>query len=156
MTGSHVYQSLNRLGNWHMNMKELLESIGYHQAALALFQERNDAQGLAETWDLLGVTQFMNGHVQERAYACEQAITLFRQHSNQQGLISCLAMRGMSGASYLLFPALSSSASGDEAISAGEEALMIAHKIGWQIGEANALVYLGLSLGPRGELRRLR
>ncbi|WP_201365205.1 helix-turn-helix transcriptional regulator [Dictyobacter formicarum] len=147
-------QSLNRLGNWHMNMEELPEALRYHQAALTIFQERNDVQRLAETWDLLGLTQLVSGHLQEGAHACEQAIVLFRQSGNQPGLISCLATRGMSGASYLLYPPLFSSAHRSELLRCGEEALMIARMIGWRIAEINALVYLGLSLGPLGEFER--
>ncbi|GHO82256.1 helix-turn-helix transcriptional regulator [Dictyobacter formicarum] len=147
-------RSLNRLGNWHMNMEEPLTALRYHQAALTLFQEKNNVRRLAETWDLLGITQLISGHMQEGAQACEQATALFRQSENQPGLISCLATRGMSGASYLLYPPLFSSAQGSEFIRYGEEALIIARPIDWRIGEANALMYLGLSLGPLGEFDR--
>jgi ATP/maltotriose-dependent transcriptional regulator MalT len=38
-----------------------------------------------------------------------------------------------------------------ECLREGEEAVEIAHQIGWRSGEANALIYLGFALGPRGE-----
>ena len=30
--------SLNRLGNWHVNIEQPREALGYHQEALTLFQ----------------------------------------------------------------------------------------------------------------------
>jgi DNA-binding CsgD family transcriptional regulator len=38
-----------------------------------------------------------------------------------------------------------------ECLRDGEEALRIAREMGWRSGEANALIILGLGLGPRGE-----
>src|SRR6266567_2108188 len=37
--------SLNRLGNWHLNVEQPLEAVQRHQQALALFQEARDVHG---------------------------------------------------------------------------------------------------------------
>src|SRR6266487_4363480 len=41
--------SLNRLGNWHLNIEQPREALGYYQQAVALFQELDDRQGLASS-----------------------------------------------------------------------------------------------------------
>ena len=53
--------SLNRLGNWHLNTEQPLEARRYHQEALATFQRVNDQHGLAETFDLLGMANYLSG-----------------------------------------------------------------------------------------------
>jgi len=41
--------SLNRLGNWHLNIEQPREALQNHQEALTLFQQAHDEHGLAET-----------------------------------------------------------------------------------------------------------
>src|SRR6266852_2627048 len=53
--------SLNRLGNWHLNVEQPLEALRYHQEALTMFQQVHDRHGLAETLDLLGMTSYLGG-----------------------------------------------------------------------------------------------
>src|SRR5205823_2174614 len=45
-------RSLNRLGNWNVNVEQPQRSLSLHQEALALYQELQDRQGIAETYDL--------------------------------------------------------------------------------------------------------
>src|SRR5439155_21738164 len=59
--------SLNRLGNWHLNIEQPREALQYHQEALALFQQGHDQHGLAETYDLLGMTDFSGGDLVQGA-----------------------------------------------------------------------------------------
>ena len=53
--------SLNRMGNWHMNIEQPLEALRYHSEALTVFQELHDQHGNAETLDLLGMTSYLGG-----------------------------------------------------------------------------------------------
>src|SRR3989440_9276812 len=69
--------SLNRLGNWHLNVEQPLEALRYHQEALTLFQQAHDQYGLAETYDLLGMSGFIGGDLVEGAANYQQALALF-------------------------------------------------------------------------------
>jgi predicted ATPase len=45
--------TLNRLGNWHVNIEQPHEALRYHQEALTLFEQAQDQHGIAQTCDLL-------------------------------------------------------------------------------------------------------
>ncbi len=51
-------RSLNRIGNWHLNVEQPHEALRYHREALAIFQQLHDSHGIAETLDLLGMTSY--------------------------------------------------------------------------------------------------
>jgi len=151
---STVAHSLNRVGNWYANIEQPFEARRYHQEALALFEELDDRRGLAATLDLLGTTNVIGGDVLAAARYYERAIAFFHELDDRQGLISCLANYTMRGASYVFDTVLCSTTGLDVVLREADEALRLARRIGWRAGEAAALMYLGLGLGPRGEYAR--
>ena len=52
-------RSLNRIGNWHLNVEQPHEALRYHREALTLFERLHDSRGIAETLDLLGMTSYL-------------------------------------------------------------------------------------------------
>ena len=50
--------SLNRLGNWYLNVEQPHEALRYHQEALSTFQTLSDRRGKASTLDLPGDGEF--------------------------------------------------------------------------------------------------
>ncbi|HLX56027.1 MAG TPA: AAA family ATPase [Ktedonobacteraceae bacterium] len=86
-------RSLNRIGNWLVNIGRAAESLQTHQEALAIFEALQDTQGMAETFDLLGMASGIYGDTMQAVEHYERAIALFRSLSDQQGLISSLATR---------------------------------------------------------------
>ena len=92
--------SLNRLGNWHLNIEQPREALQYHQEALALFQQGHDEHGLAETYDLLGMTGFIGGDLAQAVAYCQQAVALFRELDDRQGLASSLTVLAEVGGMY--------------------------------------------------------
>jgi tetratricopeptide (TPR) repeat protein len=92
--------SLNRLGNWHLNIEQPREALQYHQEALTLFQQGHDQHGLAETYDLLGMTGFIGGDLVQAAAYCQQAVALFRELDDRQGLASSLTVLAEVGGMY--------------------------------------------------------
>src|SRR5947209_11870520 len=54
-------RSLNRLGNWYLNVNTPLTSLRYHEQALGIFQSLGNPAGVAETLDLLAMTNFQYG-----------------------------------------------------------------------------------------------
>src|SRR5579859_6072581 len=143
--------SLNRLGNWRLNMEQPLAARQQHQEALAIFRELADRRGLAETLDLLGMTSYMGSDLQDSTVYYRQAVALFRALDDRPGLVSSLATLALCSANYqnsVMAPATIATA---ETARAGEEALRIARAIGSRAGEAYALNNLGLCRATAGD-----
>jgi DNA-binding NarL/FixJ family response regulator len=145
-----IGHSLNRLGNWHANVEQPGEGLHYHQQALALFETLDDQRGLAETLDLLGMTSQLNSDLISSHLFYQRAIRLAREAGDRRGMSSNLACLALCTASYLKnleVPAINLA----DVAHAGEEAIEIAHEIGWRAGEAYAGLMLAMCLGPQGE-----
>jgi hypothetical protein len=61
---------VEQLGNWHLNIQQPHEALQYYQEAHKLFQQGHDEHGLAETYDLLGMTSFIGGDLVQAAAHC--------------------------------------------------------------------------------------
>jgi predicted ATPase/DNA-binding CsgD family transcriptional regulator len=146
--------SLNRMGNWHLNIEQPLEAQRYHREALTIFQELHEQHGIAETLDLLGMTSFLGGDLVQGTAYCKQAIALFRELDDRHGLTSSLATLALCGATYQTDTMVSASTNLAEVIQDTEQALKIAREIGQRPAEAYALFQLALCLGSQGEYGR--
>jgi tetratricopeptide (TPR) repeat protein len=151
MTLAHT---LNRLGNWHVNIEQPREALGYHQEALTLFQHAHDSHGIAETCDLLGMANSLGGDLVQGAAYCQQAVALFRELDDRQGLASSLALLAELGAIYQGETMVPASISFAESLHFGEQAIKTARESGQRSAEAYTLLSLAHHLGPRGEYAR--
>ncbi len=147
-------RSLNRVGNWHLNVEEPLEALRCHQEALAIFQQLNDQHGIAETLDLLGMASYLGGDLVQGTRYYEQAVALFHQLDDRVGLTSSLASLTLRGAVSISNTMVAGAAILAELLPDVEMALKIARDIGQRPGEAYALYQLGLCLSAQGEYRR--
>jgi len=147
-------RSLNRVGNWHLNVEEPLESLRCHQEALAIFQQLNDSHGIAETLDLLGMASYLGGDLVQGTRYYEQAVTLFRQLDDRVGLTSSLASLTLRGAVSITNTMVADATTLAELLPDVEMAIKIAREIGQRPGEAYALYLLGLCQSAQGEYRR--
>ncbi len=146
--------SLNRLGNWHLNIEQPREALQYHREALMLFQQGHDEHGLAETYDLLGMTGFIGGDLVQGAAHCQQAVALFLELDDRQGLASSLTLLAEVGGMFQGETLIPASISFADSLRFGELALKAARESGQRSAEAYTLVSLGHYLGPRGEYAR--
>lgn len=143
-------RSLNRIGNWHLNVEQAQEALRYHQEALRIFQELHDEPGTAETLDLLGMTSYLGGDLVEGTAYYQSAITLFEQLGDMSGLTSSLATMAIRAPTYQT-DIMVSVARLAEANRDAERALHIARGIGHRAAETYALFQLGICLGSQGE-----
>lgn len=133
-----IGHSLNRLGNWYLNIGKPYEALHYHEQALAVFEELDHLPGKGETLDLLGMT---SGHVlQLRAQLdyYQEAVMIFRTLDERKTLASTLANLALC----TLQPPLA------------EEAITIAHQIDWYSGEAYACLTAGFVHSFYGHFRQ--
>ncbi|MCC7355788.1 MAG: hypothetical protein IT330_18755 [Anaerolineae bacterium] len=146
--------SMNRLGNWHLNIEEPLDALRYHREALAIFQELNDRRGIAATSDFLGLASYLSGDLAQGTAYFDRAIALFRELDDRQGLASSLTsmtLRGLTPQTNVFVP---SAATLSEAAQDGETALQIVREIGWRSGEAFTLFALAFCFGGSGNYAR--
>ena len=146
--------SLNSLGNWHLNIEQPREALGYHQEALTLFQQTHDVPGVAQTNDLLGMASLLCGDLVQGAVYYQQAVALFQELDDRQGLASSLATLAKLGGIYQSETTVPASISFAQSLHFSEQAIKIAREIGQRPTEAYTLVSLGQFLGPRGEYAR--
>jgi DNA-binding CsgD family transcriptional regulator len=84
-------RSLNRLGNWLVNVGRCEEGIALHEQALELMEQMNDDAGRVETLDLLGMANGLYGNQPESVRRYRQVIEHFRGASDQTALATTLA-----------------------------------------------------------------
>ncbi len=138
--------SLNRMGNWHLNLEQPLEALRYQRQALTIFQQLSDQHGIAQTLDLLGMTSYLGGDLVQGTAYYKQAIALLRQLDDRHGLTSSLATLALSGATYQTDSMVSAAPNLAEGIQDTEHALKIAREIGSQFWTCIATGYLASTL----------
>ncbi|HKF39320.1 MAG TPA: BTAD domain-containing putative transcriptional regulator, partial [Ktedonobacteraceae bacterium] len=148
---STLARSLNRVGNWHLNLERPQEALQHHQEALTIFQELQDPHGIAETLDLLGMTSYLGGDLVRGTIYYDEAVALFRQLDDRQGLTSSLVSLALRSANYQTDTMIAAPTRLAEVVSDGERGLQIAREIGQRSAEAYALIMLGFCQGPRGD-----
>jgi len=143
--------SLNRLGNWHVNLDEPWLGMPYHAEALAIFRQLDDRSGTAETLDLMGLAHACHGDLVRAAACLDEAIALLRTLGEREALVTTLTMRQSFDQTYetaTMVPA----APGDPAASQpAREALQLARSLGLRGDEPFALFIQAQSLAVRGD-----
>jgi tetratricopeptide (TPR) repeat protein len=148
-----IARSLNRVGNWKVNIDRSREALWYHEQALAAFEKADDKSGIADTLDLLGLTWLLGGDLKQCRDYYERAVGLFRELDNRHGLVSSLTvMMACSGVYHT--DTLVPSATLAEAEVWAQDVLVVARDIGWRAAESFVLWNLGTVLSIRGEYGR--
>ncbi|MEZ4617343.1 MAG: AAA family ATPase [Caldilineaceae bacterium] len=145
--------TLNRLGNWYLNVGQPQEALRCHQEALTIFQELNDAPGLAQTYDLLGLMIYLGGNPVQGAHYLQQAIALFQQLRERQSLASSLTTLAICGPGYSTDSVVPARMSVGESTGWIAQSLAIAEEIGWRAGAAYTYVSASNILGDIGAIQ---
>ncbi|MEJ2208076.1 MAG: tetratricopeptide repeat protein [Anaerolineae bacterium] len=136
--------SLNWLGNWHLNMEEPRTSLAYHAQALQIFKELGDRQGLAATLNLLGIASLIGNDMSASLGYYDQAIALFREMGDRLHLAASLTGRGHAGGGTSAWQAVTMPAPPSHSRRDFEEAQRITQEIGAPADEAWTHWSLGL------------
>ena len=99
-----VARSLNRLGNWYVNMDQPRVAERSHEEALAIFRTLDDGPGIAETLDFLAMAMMLGGDIRRAERYGREAIDRYRALDNRHGLSSVLAT--MAERAGTLFPGM--------------------------------------------------
>ena len=143
--------SMNRLGNWYINVEQPAESLRHHHEALAIFEQLEDKRGIAQTHDLLGMTNMLGGDLIEGAVNYRQAIALFRELDERVDMASSLTTAALGAAERQASTSVLAAKNLFEAQRDAEAALQIARESGWRSAEAFALIAMAACQDGRGE-----
>jgi adenylate cyclase len=137
-------ESLNWMGNWHLNAENPQAAIAYHREALEIFEQIGDRRGLATTLDLLGIASLLGADITASVGYYDRAIALFRELDDRPNLASSLTGRGHAGGTPYTSLAVAPSTLPIDSRRDYEEALRITREIGSPAGEAWVLWSLAL------------
>ncbi len=146
-----VAHTLNRVGNWHLNLAQPADALRYHVEAARIFESIQDKHGLAATHDLLGITHLVLCNLRQYVAHYEQAMKLFHEVADQGGFISSLAIYATRGTDYLASTATPVIVPFVDRLRDGQQALEIAQQLGARPAETLGHLWLGLSLVSSGE-----
>jgi predicted ATPase len=148
-----IARSLNRLGNWQLNIEHPRDAFTLHQEALGILESLGDERGIAETLDLLGIASILGADSSRAAGWFDRAIALWRTLGDRRGLASSLAGRTMCAHTFHT-ETIAASSTAAEVRPFGEESLTLSREIGWRAGESFALwAYRGLALSATGDFQ---
>lgn len=148
---SILAQTLNRVGNWHVNRGHAREALPFHQEALSLFRALNDRHGMARTMDLLAIVSNQLGELLQGTAYLEQAIPILREVDDRQALVNTLTnLASVANFETEVLGELNYRQLADMS----EEALQIAHGFHWDQGEVRALIPGASSLAQTGDYTR--
>ncbi len=145
-------RSLNRVGNWLMNTGQVTDGLQAHQEALAIFERLQDKEGMAETFDLLGMANGIYGDTIQAVEQYDRAIAILRELSDRQGLISSLTSR----VAYASLSWVETTASGCEPAAHCSHDIMEALSLARQVDSLNGQAFVewcaGLAFASFGQL----
>ncbi|MCP4409848.1 MAG: tetratricopeptide repeat protein [Gammaproteobacteria bacterium] len=135
--------SLNWIGNWHLNTEHPLKAIEYHQEALEIVETLADRRELANTLDLLGIAHVLGGNLTASVQYYDQSITLLREMDDRPRLVCGLIARAVNVSLMALLTSAPANPAPD-AVRDFEEAIRIAREINSAPDEAWACWAFGL------------
>jgi len=143
--------SLNRLGNWLVNVGQTEEGLRMHHEALALFETLDEPQGLADTLDLLGVGYGLHGDIINCVRSYERSVELLRESSDHRALSSSLSTLGSFSSPCLAETTFSVLSTKEVSVGYSTEALRHAIQAEWPAGQAFAQITAGQALLAFGD-----
>jgi len=136
-------RSLNRLGNWLVNVGQTEEGLRMHHEALALFEALDERQGLAETLDLLGVGYGLHGDIINSVRSYERSVELLRASGDHRALSSSLSVLSSFSSGIEAETTFSVLSTKEVAVGYSSEALQHAIQADWPAGQAFAEITAG-------------
>jgi DNA-binding CsgD family transcriptional regulator/tetratricopeptide (TPR) repeat protein len=147
-------RSLTRVGNWLVNTGRAEDGLQAHQEALAIFEALQDTQGMAETFDLLGMANGIYGDTVKAVEQYERAIALLRDLSDRQGLFYRLTSRVSYASPFSVETTYSVCEHLEPCSRDLTEALSLAHQVDSLVSQAYVEMAAGGAFTSFGELGR--
>ncbi len=149
-----IARSLNRLGNWHINLGEAEESKRNHEEALEIFEQLDHQRGIAETLDFLGMTNMISGDVTRGTEYYDRAIPILRSIDDKQRLASAMTARVLRGGQSQSETVVGLPVPVDQISQELTAAMEMTRELGWKSGECFAIWMNAFALSAGGEYER--
>lgn len=133
---ARIARSLNRVGNWHLNLEQAAPARRYHQEALELMERSGDQRGVAETVDLLAMVAHIAGDEVEAAALFERSVALFRDLGDRRRIAAGSALLALCGPSHHCSSTRFGPVTALGEVLRTAEPVRLAQEIGWRAGEA--------------------
>ncbi len=144
-------RSLNRLGNWLVNVGQTEEGLRMHHEALSLFETLDERQGLAETLDLLGVGYGLLGDMINSVRSYERSVELLRASGDHRALSLSLSVLSSFSSSIEAETTFSVISPKETSVGYSSEALHLAIQADWPAQQAFAEITSGQVLLAFGD-----
>jgi DNA-binding CsgD family transcriptional regulator len=144
-------RSLNRVGNWYVNREDPQQGMPYHNEALAIAERLGDPRGVAETVDLLAMSNHIAGRQDAAVALFDRAVTLFDALDDKRGLSNALSVIVSCSPTYhsSAGPVCASVHMAEQR--ANERSVRLASEIGWRAGESFSRLLLADSVAWCGD-----
>lgn len=132
-------QALNSLGSHCFIMGRPSEARPYHEQALTIFESLNDVRGIADSLTHLGSACYIGADLIKGAAYHRRTVEVAHSLGDSGMLVTCLAGMTQRGATLhgdWMVPEVTSIL---DALPEGEQALALARKSGWRMGESWSL-----------------
>jgi DNA-binding CsgD family transcriptional regulator len=149
-----VARSLNRVGNWHVNLEEPHAGLPHHEEALAIFERLGDEDGVAESVDLIAMAHHVAGEEHAAATFYDRSVSLFTKQDHRRGLANAIGIRALSGPSYHTSATTPFTSPAVDEELRDPRSIRLARDIGWRAGETFLRFVIADSLAWRGEYDR--
>jgi DNA-binding CsgD family transcriptional regulator len=151
---ARIARSLNRVGNWHLNLEQPESARRDHEEALTLLKGIGDARGVAETVDLIAMACHIAGDESAAIIHYEHAVTLFDALGDRRGIAPAKALTPLCGPSHHCSSVRFGWSDSIPRVLATEEPVRLAQEIGWRAGEAFCRILVADCLAWRGVFDR--
>ncbi len=156
-----IGRSLNLLGNWQINAAPDGADTGFqlHEQALTYFQEVGDQEGIARSYDHIGIAAFFKGDVATAQRAYGKAVPLLREIGDRAALMTTLAQissaqtNSQTSSVLAAFIPTSGAELNRQTDQMLDEALEIAQETGSRPAEAFCLMQKAAVRGSQGDYR---
>jgi DNA-binding NarL/FixJ family response regulator len=147
-----VAGSLNRFGNWLVNIGRPAAGLTLHHEALEIFRAWEDTAAVAGTFDLLGMAFGIRGNIAECVRHYGQAIEQFQRLNDAAGLSSSLGSRAVYAGPALTEGVPGAGWSPDDVDRDAAESLRLARRTGSLAAQAYAEWTAGAARAAFGNL----
>lgn len=152
---ARVAHTLNRVGNWYVNIDEPQRAASYHQEALEIFEALKDPRGIAETQDLLSMMHSLGGDYIEGDRHARAALELFQSFDDPLAILNARIASALTNSLLQGDTLVASPAWRERNLEARlANVLPEARQVGWRAGEAFALLIFGEAFAVDGKYGR--
>ncbi|MEZ4707817.1 MAG: hypothetical protein R3A44_11450 [Caldilineaceae bacterium] len=146
--------TLNRIGNWQLNMGEVVVALQHHHEALTIFRALQDQRGLAQTHDLLGIAHMVSGDFRGSVPHHDAAIVRYRHQADRRSLVTVLASAALRGGCYHGDVSYCCRCNSRSLLASGRRSYRTSQDAPMGLWRGQCPDLLGLAMGVRGDYRR--